>query len=207
MFALGLFGTLATLFSWFTPAQEHTLVQVKQIIPNIVVDIKYATPDNFTGKVLYPSAECYLLQHVALALADVQKELNANGYGLKIWDGYRPLSVQKIMWNVVQGTPQEKYVANPAMGGKHTRGTAVDLTLVYLATGHEVEMPTLFDDLTERAWRSSTDCPYRCQVNRRYLENIMHAHGFVGLPHEWWHFDYQDWQDHKPLDINFLDLK
>lgn len=76
-----------------------------------------------------------------------------------------------------------------------------------MATGHEVEMPTAFDDFTERAWRSSNDFPYRCQVNRRYLEETMKAHGFIGLPQEWWHFDYQDWQDHDPLAINFNDLK
>lgn len=207
MLAIGLLGALASLLYWSSPTTPvvppHTLVNLTHVIPNLVCDVKYATTDNFTGQVLYPSAECYLLEHVAHALADVQTELNSYGYGLKVWDAYRPLSVQRIMFETVQGTPQEMYVANPKMGGKHTRGTAVDVTLIFLKSGKEVPMPTPFDDFTERAWRTSTDCPYRTQVNRRFLENFMHKHGFVGLPHEWWHFDYQDWQDHEPLDIPF----
>ncbi len=205
MFALSFFGAIAAWFSWFqsTPPHDHHLVRVQNVIPSIVIDIKYATNDNFTGQVLYPSAECYLLEHVANALKEVQDELNAQGFGLKIWDAYRPFSVQKIMWDVVKDTPNQQYVANPAMGGKHTRGTAVDLTLVFLSTGHELPMPTPFDDFTERAWRASMDCSYVAQVNRRLLETVMHKHGFVGIPHEWWHFDYQDWRDHEPLDIDF----
>lgn len=208
MFALGIFGALASLFHWNTVVQtpDHGLSNLKKTIPTIVIDMKYATKNNFTGKVLYPSSQCFLLNHVALALADVQNDLNTQGFGLKVWDAYRPFSVQQVMWDAVKDTPNEKYVANPSMGGKHTRGTAVDVTLVYLKTGHEVEMPTGFDDFTERASRTSTDCPYRTQVNRRLLTKAMETHGFVGLPHEWWHFDYQDWQEHLPLDIRFDEL-
>lgn len=210
MASLGIFATLASLFTWGTPAQElpqHTLVNLKQVIPGIVLDIKYATSDNFTRQVLYQSAECYLLEHVAKALADVQKELKTKGLGLKVWDGYRPLAAQYKMWDVVKGTPQEMYVAEPPKASRHTRGTAVDVTLVHLGTGNELEMPTAFDDFTERAWRSSTDCSYKAQVNRRLLEKVMHAHGFIGVDCEWWHFDYQGWQEQAVLEVDFKDLK
>src|SRR5262245_38439969 len=106
---------------------KHDLVNIQTINRRIILDIRYATTNNFTHTKVYPSAQCYLQREVAVALDAVQKELESKGFGLKIFDGYRPLSVQKIFWQLV---PDERYVGNPAKGSKHNRGCAVDLTLV-----------------------------------------------------------------------------
>src|SRR5579885_233016 len=124
------------------------LVNVATEIPTIHLDIKYATTDNFTGKKVYPVAKCYLRRSVVEKLKKVQEELLVMGLSLKIWDGYRPLSVQEIFWNLV---PDERYVANPKKGSRHNRGAAVDLTIVYADSGKELLMPTAIDDFTEKA--------------------------------------------------------
>lgn len=108
---------------------DHDLVNVHEIIPTICCDIRYATKNNFTKQVIYNSDACYLKKEVALALKKVQWELAAQGLGLKIWDAYRPVSAQRKLWEVV---PDERYVGNPEKGGRHTRGTAVDVTLIRL---------------------------------------------------------------------------
>src|SRR5262245_4740390 len=110
----------------------HTreLVDLQQSIPGVVLDIRYATTNNFTGQRLYPNARCALRKQTAAKLRDVQTDLAAEGLGLKVFDGYRPLSVQKLMWKIV---PDDKYVANPAKGSRHNRGAAVDLTLIRLS--------------------------------------------------------------------------
>jgi D-alanyl-D-alanine dipeptidase len=115
--------------SFIVLAQNTELVEVKRVIPDIVLDIRYATPDNFTGKTLYSSADCFLAREVASALKKVQEDLKKQGYRLKIFDGYRPLSVQKKMWKVY---PDANYVANPEKGSVHNKGYAIDLTLFFL---------------------------------------------------------------------------
>ncbi len=201
MYSYGIICALAALFAWSSNQKDHDLVEIKNVIPEIVLDIKYATEDNFTKEVIYASPQCHLLAHVADALANVQEELADYGLGLKVWDGYRPMSAQRKMWDIVKDTPQQIYVADPGMGGKHTRGTAIDCTLIDLATAQELKMPTEFDNFTERAWRSYNDMSDEAKANRQLLEDVMTAYGFIGLPHEWWHFDYYDWQEHEPLDI------
>ncbi|MFH1254060.1 MAG: D-alanyl-D-alanine dipeptidase [bacterium] len=181
------------------------LIEIKKINPTIKLDIRYATANNFTGKVIYPSAQCFLEKEAALALDAVQKELNAKGYGLKIFDGYRPLSVQKIFWEIY---PDEKYVANPAKGSKHNRGTAVDLTLIDIKSGKELKMPSEFDEFSSRANRNypkmdNATAKHNCKL----LESIMEKHGFIGLTSEWWHFDYKNWKKYPIQDISFTELE
>lgn len=185
-------------------ASQHDLVNVATFIPSIFIDIKYATKDNFTGKQVYPQAACYLRRATAQKLAKVQEELKSLGFSLKVWDGYRPLSVQKIFWNLV---PDERYVANPAKGSRHNRGAAVDLTLVTL-DGKEIPMPTPFDDFTERAHRDYQNLPAEVLRMRDLLAQIMTKHGFAGIDTEWWHFDDTDWQKngYEILDISFEEL-
>ncbi len=177
--------------------ENSGFIEVKKIDPDIRLDIRYATDSNFTHQKLYPVAKCYLRKEAAESLGAVQKELESMGLGLKVYDGYRPLSVQKKMWKIL---PDTNYVANPAVGSRHNRGTAVDVTLVD-STGRELEMPTPFDDFTERAHRDYPNLPEKVIKNRGLLQDIMERHGFVGLSTEWWHFDLKDWKKYPVEDI------
>lgn len=178
--------------------QPGDLVELNRVIPTICLQIRYATTDNFTHHKVYDSARCFLRRGTALKLKGVQDELRAKGLGLKVWDGYRPLSVQKIFWALV---PDERYVANPAKGSRHNRGAAVDLTLVHLKNCSELKMPTPHDDLSVRAHRDYINLPPEAIANRKILEDVMTRHGFIGLPTEWWHFDDTDWQRYPILDV------
>ncbi len=170
---------------------SNQLIDILQVDNSIVIDLKYATSDNFLKHKLYSDNHAKLLPHVADALAKAQQEFLAHGVSIKVWDAYRPLRVQEIMWHKL---PDERYVSNPAKGGRHTRGTAVDLTLVDATTGEELKMPTAFDNFTSLAHR---DVEYSdAEIKRNYLllDSIMIKHGFVGLQTEWWHYDIHDWQ-------------
>lgn len=173
------------------------LVKVRDVIPDLQLDMKYATSDNFTKKKVYDSAECYLRPKVAEKLAAVQADLRAQGLSLRVYDCYRPLSVQKSFWKLV---PDERYVANPAKGSRHNRGAAVDLTIA-TRKGKPLKMPTKFDDFTERAHRDYSKLPAKAVRNRKLLEDVMQKHGFLGLPTEWWHFDDADWKDYDLMDV------
>lgn len=180
----------------------HELVNITAINPHIQLDIRYATTNNFTKKKIYSGGYCFLQKPVARALNNVQKELELLGLGLTIFDGYRPLSVQKIFWDLV---PDERYVANPTKGSRHNRGCAVDVTLIK-ADGSAVLMPTEFDDFTTKAHRDYRQLPPEAIANRDLLTTIMTKHGFIGLPTEWWHFDYKTWEEYPILDISFEEL-
>jgi len=191
--------TLAiTVAGCATTKRSADLVDVQKLIPGIVLDIRYATTNNFTGQQLYPFSKCYLRRASTEKLRAAQAELAPMGYGLKIFDGYRPLSVQWKMWEVY---PQPGYVADPRKGSRHNRGAAVDVTLIRLANGAELPMPTPYDDFTERAHRKFKDLPEEVIRNRALLEEVLTKHGFVGLYTEWWHFDDKDWRQYPILDI------
>lgn len=166
-------------------------MDISQAAPSIRVDIRYATADNFTKTVLYPVNRCLLRPSVAQRLARVQEDLRASGLGLKVWDCYRPLSIQKKLWALV---PDPRYVADPNKGSRHNRGAAVDATLVDVR-GRESEMPTIYDDFSERAHRDFQGASPQAAANRSILEKAMAARGFAGLSTEWWHFDAPGWQD------------
>jgi D-alanyl-D-alanine dipeptidase len=179
------------------------LVDVQSIIPNARIDLKYATADNFTGQIVYDFGQCFLLKEVALKLREVQDELEPMGLGLKIWDGFRPVAAQWKFWELV---PDERYVSDPRKGGRHTRGTAVDLTLV-TKDGQELLMPSAFDDFSERAHRNYTGATEEAIKNREFLQKIMESRGFIGLPTEWWHFDFIGWENRDPLSVNLTDSR
>jgi D-alanyl-D-alanine dipeptidase len=120
------------------------------------------------------------------------------GLGLKVWDGFRPMAAQWKFWELV---PDERYVSDPRKGGRHTRGTAVDLTLI-TKEGQELLMPSEFDDFSEKAHRDYKEAPLEAIWNRELLREVMESHGFEGLPSEWWHFDLKGWKDYPPLDLN-----
>lgn len=176
------------------PAQ---LVDLSRLNPSIRLDIRYATSNNFLHRPLYSQARCLLRASVAERLSQVQADLEQQKLGLKVYDCYRPLSVQKQMWKLV---PDDRFVANPAYGSRHNRGSAVDVTLVN-QTGQELEMPTEFDDFTEKSYSDSSKATLPAQKHRQQLKAAMVRHGFIPLKTEWWHFDAPDWQQFPVVDV------
>jgi len=182
---------------------EHKLTDIRTIYPPLLQEIRYATTYNFTGYTLYPFPAAYVHADLIAPLQKVQEELAAEGLGLKIYDGYRPLSVQAKMWEIL---PDERYVSDPAKSkGRHTRGVAVDVTLVD-RYGNELKMPTPYDDFTERAHRFSNKWSAEERRNSLRLEAVMKKNGFAPFPFEWWHYDFRDWDRYPALNISFEDL-
>jgi len=163
------------------------LVELITLDPTIKLDIRYATPNNLAGRPVYAEARAFLQRPAAEALLRANRALHDKGYGVLVFDGYRPWSVTKLFWDVTAPEKRE-FVADPAKGSKHNRGCAVDLTLHDLATGAEVAMPSPYDDFTERA-------------HRDLLRAAMEAEGFTVYENEWWHFDYRDWRRYPILDL------
>jgi zinc D-Ala-D-Ala dipeptidase len=183
---------------------QAKLIEVTKINPTIKLDIRYSTSNNFTGKIIYPFAKLFLEEEAAIALDAVQKELNTLGLGLKVFDGYRPLSVQEIFWKIC---PDEHYVANPAKGSRHNRGAAVDLTLIDLKKEKELKMPSDYDDFTPKAHRDYLRMKAKtARQNCKLLELIMLKYGFIGIPTEWWHFDFYNWEKYPIQNISFNEL-
>ncbi len=176
---------------------DDPLVDLAEFDPRIVIDIRYATSDNFVGRPLYPDDRCLLRRSTARALSRVQDRLARRGLGLKVYDGFRPLAVQRQMWAIM---PDARYVADPATGSRHNRGAAVDVTLVD-RRGRELDMPTAYDDFTEAAHRDYTGGTEAARGHRDLLAAVMAAEGFTGLPTEWWHFDGPGWEAIPLLDI------
>jgi D-alanyl-D-alanine dipeptidase len=175
------------------------LCDITHVDPSIQVDMRYARPDNFLKEAIYPVNRCLLRAEVAERLARVQRRLLAEGFGLRMWDCYRPQSVQQRMWDLL---PDPRYVADPSVGSKHSRAAAVDVTLVDTA-GNPVQMPTKHDDFSARARRDYMNLPEPALRNRKILEDAMTAEGFIPLPTEWWHFDDPGWANAPLLDEPF----
>ena len=173
-----------------TPS-DIDFVKITDYIPTIRVELKYATTDNFTGTVIYGFTDAYLRYATVKKLAEVQSALNELGYGLKIWDAYRPVSAQWRLWEVF---PDPVFVANPTTGfSSHSKGCAVDVTLVDL-DGNELVMPSYFDDFSALADRNYDDVSAEAASNAALLESVMTEHGFEGYLMEWWH--YSDTSDY-----------
>jgi len=181
------------------------LVEVVTLDPSIRLDIRYATARNFLGEPVYTQARAFLQRPAAEALVRAHRQLETQGYGLLIHDGYRPWYVTKMFWDA---TPpeQHQFVADPAEGSRHNRGCAVDLTLVDLKTGRAVEMPSLYDEMSPRAYADYAGGTARQRELRGLLRRAMEAEGFTVLPEEWWHFDYRDWQSYAVQNAAFEDL-
>lgn len=168
-----------------TEPEDSCFVAVKDYIPDILVELKYATSDNFTGQSVYGFQGVYLRYGTVKKLMAVQQELRELGLRLKIWDGFRPVSAQRTLWDIC---PDPNYVSHPETGNRsHCRGNTVDITLTD-ASGYALEMPTGFDDFSERADRDYSDCSEEAAYNAELLEEIMEAYGFTGYGKEWWHF-------------------
>ena len=167
------------------PESDDVLVRVLDYIPTATQKLMYATEDNFTGQVIYDFEDAYLRWGTVKKLQLVCEDLEQLGLYLKIWDGFRPVSAQFVLWEVC---PDPTYVANPNTGhSSHSRGNTIDLTLVDV-NGTEVEMPTGFDDFSSLADRNYSDCTETAANNAQLLEILMEKHGFSGYFGEWWHF-------------------
>lgn len=179
----------AALLLAAAPPSRADLVDVSRVVPDAILDLRYATADNFLGRRVYPSARCLLVRPAARRLARAAAALRARGYRLRLWDCYRPLSVQREMWRI---RPDPGYVADPRRGSNHSRGAAVDLTLAR-ASGTAVEMPTPFDTFDARAHSDATEgVSPAARRNRAVLRSAMEAAGFMVHPNEWWHFATRD---------------
>ncbi|MDX1624819.1 MAG: M15 family metallopeptidase [Gemmatimonadota bacterium] len=197
----GLFGAVvvAALACAGATAQRGAppLVDVGERDPDLMLDIRYATDDNFLDRALYEEARCLLVPDAADRLLAAEGRLRAQGYRLVVWDCYRPRSVQYAMWEI---KPDPTYVADPEEGSRHNRGAAVDVGLATIE-GEPVPLPTDHDDFTPKAHRDATDLPPEAIANRERLEAAMRAEGWSGLESEWWHFDAPGWKRYPLRDV------
>lgn len=183
--------------------KNKELVEIKKLIPNIKLDIRYATKNNFAKKAVYKQARAFARLPVVEALQKVQNELNKSGVGLKIYDGYRPYSVTVTFYELAS---DKNFVANPKDGSRHNRGCAIDLTLIDLKTGRELEMPTPYDSFAPEAAADFNKLPEQVIKNRELLIKTMEKNGFKVLSNEWWHFDFNGWKNFEVMDIPFEKL-
>ena len=183
------------------PAKQ--LVDIKRSIPGLVIDHRYATTNNFTHTVLYNHPQVYLRKQPAEALRRVQEDLHKRGLALKVYDAFRPFSVTCRIWHLV---PDRRYAANPKKGSNHNRGLAVDVTIVDIKTGKELDMGTPFDNFTDTAHHAFTALPAQVLANRKLLKSVMWQHGFGIVPDEWWHYQWKNNDDYEVIDLSFDDL-
>jgi len=186
------------------PFREAELIEVVLLDPSVRLDIRYATTNNFLHRPVYAQPRAFLQRPAAEALVRAHRALKARGYGLVLFDGYRPWSVTKIFWDSASAEERKiEFVANPRKGSRHNRGCAVDLSLFDLKTGAEVTMPSGYDEFSERAFPSYTGGTRESRARRDLLRAAMEAEGFTVYQSEWWHFDYQDWRQYRIMDAPF----
>jgi D-alanyl-D-alanine dipeptidase len=182
---------------------QRSLVNLTSIRRPPLEEIRYATRANFTGERLYPFPAAYVREELIPCLEAIQRDLATKGFALKIYDGYRPLPVQQKMWDLIRN---ERFVSNPAVNrGRHTRGTAVDVSLVD-RHGKPVPMPSDFDEFSPRAAVSYSGGTLEERRNRDLLQRVMTRHGFLSYPDEWWHFDFKGWENYPPMTVGFQSL-
>jgi zinc D-Ala-D-Ala dipeptidase len=187
-------------------AAKNGLVELVKLDDTIKLDIRYATKNNFVGREIYKEARAFLQRPAAESLVRIHQNLKKQGFGLVIFDGYRPLAATKLFWEVTPPS-KKKFVANPKNGSRHNRGCAVDLSLFDLKTKENLEMPTDFDDFTERAAINYVGATKQQKKNREILRKAMESDGFKVYAAEWWHYDFQDCPETRNLDIAFSEIK
>ncbi len=199
-YPLSIISDLDTYHQQVIADSNNTLIEIKSRIPNIVLDIRYATTNNFLKKVFYKQAKAFARLPVVLALQKAQAELNAQGIGIKIYDGYRPYAVTVQFY---ESFPDSLYVASPWSGSRHNRGCALDITLVNLKTGKELKMPTPYDSSIKASWADAPVKNKKALKNRELMKSVMAKYGFTVEPSEWWHYNYNGWASYPLMDIPF----
>lgn len=193
------------------PAEEgefrtYDLVELTFLNTDFHLDIRYATGNNFLSTPFYSEARAFLQSQAAEALVGALADLRKQGFGLLIYDAYRPWYVTKMFWEAVP--PEDKvFVADASKGSKHNRGCAVDLTLYDLKTGKAVEMTGGYDEMSSRSYPDYPGGTSLERWHRAVLRGAMEAHGFTVYEAEWWHFDYKDWEKYPILNIAFEAIK
>jgi D-alanyl-D-alanine dipeptidase len=184
------------------PFRPVDLVEIVTLEPGIRLDIRYATSDNFLSTPVYREGRAFLQRPAAEALARAHRALRESGHGLLIHDAYRPWWVTWVFWEATPVKSRE-FVADPAQGSRHNRACAVDLTLYRLSDGAAVEMPSLYDEMTERAAPKYAGGSAESRRLRDLLRAAMEREGFSVFPSEWWHFDYKGWKEYPILNVPF----
>ncbi|MBL0270316.1 MAG: M15 family metallopeptidase [Chitinophagaceae bacterium] len=184
---------------------SKTMVELRDAVPGIVYDLRYASTNNFMHRLMYPAGtrQTFLRKPAAEALNNVQEELAKKGMGLKIFDAYRPYSVTVKFWDLIR---DERFVAHPRNGSGHNRGIAVDLTIIMLKTGQELNMGTGFDNFSDTAHQGFSKLPEAVLQNRQLLRNLMEQNGFKPYADEWWHYSWPSAVKFEILDIEFKKL-
>jgi D-alanyl-D-alanine dipeptidase len=181
------------------------LICLNRFEPEFKLDIKYATPHNFMGRPVYEAARAFLQRSVAESLRSAHHELKRHGYGILVFDGYRPWSVTKLFWE--EATPaMREFLAHPETGSTHNRGCAVDCSLFDLKTGQEIRMPSAFDEMNEKAYANYAHGTADETRARNLLIETMHRFDFSVLKNEWWHFNHVHAPKYPILDLNFAEL-
>jgi D-alanyl-D-alanine dipeptidase len=188
------------------PRLKSDLVALVSIDSSIKFDIRYATSNNFMGFPLYEQAGAYLQRPAAEALRRVEQSLERMGYGLLVYDAYRPWFVTKMFWDATP-VAAHIFVADPSDGSRHNRGCAVDLTLYDRATGKAVQMTGRYDEMSPRSYADYVGGTSRQRWWRDLLRNAMEAQGFAVYAQEWWHFDYKDWDNYAIGNVGFKALE
>jgi len=180
---------------------EKKLIEVtSEKVPGLVLEIRYATEQNITGKKIYTEKRAWLREETIRKLAQVARELEEKGYRLVLWDGWRPASAQKALW---AAKPDGRFLTPPNRISRHTRGTSVDVSLAD-RNGKIVEMPSDHDEFTDRADEDFSDVPKEVAQRARLLRKAMFRAGFSGVPDEWWHYDLRDWASYDPIEVREL---
>jgi D-alanyl-D-alanine dipeptidase len=177
---------------------DNQLVDLRAIIPDAMFDVRYSTANNLIGKPLYPSADVFMRKPAALALRQVHENLKQLGLGLVFHDGYRPYEITVLFYEVIKDTT---YVADPRKGSRHNRGMAIDLSMYDRKTGQIVKMPSEYDETTPRAHHDYEKGDENALQNRQILKDAMLDVGFQIYPYEWWHYDFQGWEQCETYDI------
>ena len=183
----------------------NELVNLKDFIPGIALDVRYATNNNFTGEKIYNLPRAYARKPVAEALKRAQLDFNKLGYGIKIFDGYRPYSATVKFYEIMNG--DTTYVANPYKGSRHNRGCAIDMSLVDLKTKLELKMPTEYDAPVIESWPTAPVSDPVVRKNRDTIISVMERNGFKVYTTEWWHFDFIGWDKFAVMNIDFEELE
>lgn len=201
---LPLVSTIKAYLAELSQTEDNRMVNLEALILGIKLEIKYATPDNFTGQKVYPYPAAWLRKPAALALAGVQQALDSIGLGLVVYDAYRPYSATLKFFEVY---PDTRFVADPVKGSRHNRGAAVDVGLIRRSDKSLVPMPTAFDYFGPEAFPTYNDLPEDLKSNRNLLINTLKRYGFEVINSEWWHYDFVGWQRFRLLDLSFGELK
>lgn len=195
--------TYDTYMSSVKKNAQKELIDLETYIPKIILDIRYATTNNFTGEKIYKSARAFARRPVAEALKKAQEDFNAQGVGIKIFDAYRPYAATVKFYEVYHDTT---FVASPYRGSRHNRGCAIDMTLVNLKTGKELKMPTGYDAFVKEARPTFPLKDPEIKKNRDLIITVMQKYGFKVNSSEWWHFDFKGYSSYEVLDISFEEL-